>query len=949
LGFEGLAMEFFCLGFIFLINLVFFVLLIFMLAFYFRLERNLNAQKKELENHRDFVRLYITGKKREDYKDHSPEKTKLEPSEQNKPEPPKPTVEPEQEKSKDEKQTPDVHIIRSAKESAEKVEHVTSSSERKQKEGFFLKEDFEAYVGGRLLNRIGALALLLGIAFFLKFTFDHNLINEWGKTAIGTIAGLVFLGGGFYFHKKEYYVFSQGLVGIGIATLYLVFYAAYNFFDILPYTTAIVLMLAVTIIALINAVYYDSLAIGILGILGGFLTPFVLVTTSPDFTGLFMYITFINVLICTLLYLKETWRPLEFIGIIGSYLIYYIWFVHTQDASTITVPFLYVLITWLMYFAVVVSRYMYAEDTSPSLTMSANILLFILFYSAFYTLINDNYPDYTGHLTLILSVIYFASSYSLRRFFQSETIINIQLTMAGMLLLLIATEITMSGYASIIVMALEAVAFVLYGILTGKPYVWKSSLVIYVYTILKLFSHQLFIATGFMEDPLHEANYRVMSYLTLCASLAFTGYLMEKHLVTEKRLILKEVIRNTWIIILFIFLGIETNARYELLTENLIGVQEKYMNYAKYLTLALVWGVYSLPLLRYGIKNKITTFITSGGIILGIAILVAIATGYAFVPLSYYVPIMNIRFLVFIVLVAALVTTSYWVRTWIEQDNPEEIDIVYSFLRYTWSIMLFILFTVEVNDYFNKQVAIASGDMLDLMVYSRPMVLSILWTLCAVAFINLGLSRKLVGYIIVGFITLVLAVLASIFIGYTFSPMGFYVPYFNIRFLALAILVAGFIFIILLLKKHKDTFGWSYSMIGTLRILTSIFLFLLLSYEFSDVFNKEAYTLKSSMSEDLQDQLVFIKNLKQLTLSGLWLVYSISLMVFGIVKRIKILRLAAICFFGLTIVKIFIFDLSFLDQLYRIFSFIGLGVILLLVSYLYQRYKHVIVEEDTEI
>ena len=50
----------------------------------------------------------------------------------------------------------------------------------------------------------------------------------------------------------------------------------------------------------------------------------------------------------------------------------------------------------------------------------------------------------------------------------------------------------------------------------------------------------------------------------------------------------------------------------------------------------------------------------------------------------------------------------------------------------------------------------------------------------------------------------------------------------------------------------------------------------------------------------------------------------------------------SIVLFGLAILKIFIYDLSFLDTLYRIFSFLGLGLILLAVSYLYQRYRVVI-------
>ena len=55
------------------------------------------------------------------------------------------------------------------------------------------------------------------------------------------------------------------------------------------------------------------------------------------------------------------------------------------------------------------------------------------------------------------------------------------------------------------------------------------------------------------------------------------------------------------------------------------------------------------------------------------------------------------------------------------------------------------------------------------------------------------------------------------------------------------------------------------------------------------------------------------------------------------------IRLIAMVTFGITILKIFIYDLSFLDTVYRICSFIALGMILLAVSFLYQRYRSLIV------
>jgi uncharacterized membrane protein len=84
---------------------------------------------------------------------------------------------------------------------------------------------------------------------------------------------------------------------------------------------------------------------------------------------------------------------------------------------------------------------------------------------------------------------------------------------------------------------------------------------------------------------------------------------------------------------------------------------------------------------------------------------------------------------------------------------------------------------------------------------------------------------------------------------------------------------------------------------------------------------------------------------KQLTISLVWLAYAIALMALGLMRRLREVRLVALGLAGVAILKIFLYDLSSLTTPYRIGSFIGLGVVLMLVSYLYQRFKHIILDE----
>jgi uncharacterized membrane protein len=76
---------------------------------------------------------------------------------------------------------------------------------------------------------------------------------------------------------------------------------------------------------------------------------------------------------------------------------------------------------------------------------------------------------------------------------------------------------------------------------------------------------------------------------------------------------------------------------------------------------------------------------------------------------------------------------------------------------------------------------------------------------------------------------------------------------------------------------------------------------------------------------------------QQLGLSILWTLYATALIIIGMARRAAILRWQALTLFGIVVLKVFFFDLSELSRFYRILSFLVLGILLLAVSFLYQR------------
>lgn len=80
----------------------------------------------------------------------------------------------------------------------------------------------------------------------------------------------------------------------------------------------------------------------------------------------------------------------------------------------------------------------------------------------------------------------------------------------------------------------------------------------------------------------------------------------------------------------------------------------------------------------------------------------------------------------------------------------------------------------------------------------------------------------------------------------------------------------------------------------------------------------------------------------KLGLSILWGVYSLFLISLGIWKMKKHLRIGAIALFTATLGKLFFYDLKELSTMSKTIVFVSLGVLLLIISFLYNKYKNII-------
>src|SRR6185312_7037506 len=101
----------------------------------------------------------------------------------------------------------------------------------------------ESRIGSQWFNRVGILAVLIGVAWFLKLAFDNHWIGPLGRVLIGLIAGAVLIVWSERFERRGFTAFSYALKAIGSGTLYLSLWAAFSLYALLPAGVAFAAMI----------------------------------------------------------------------------------------------------------------------------------------------------------------------------------------------------------------------------------------------------------------------------------------------------------------------------------------------------------------------------------------------------------------------------------------------------------------------------------------------------------------------------------------------------------------------------------------------------------------------------------------------------------------------------------------------------------------------------------
>ena len=186
------------------------------------------------------------------------------------------------------------------------------------------ERSLESRIGSQWFNRIGILAVMIGMAWFLKFAFDNHWIGPLGRVLIGLVAGAALIAWSERFRKNNYAVFSYSLKAVGSGALYLSLWAAFSLYQLLPGGAAFAAMIMVTAFNGFMAWAQDAELLALYAIVGGLSTPLLISTGENHEVALLSYLLLLDVAVLVLVALRP-WSRLLFAAFTGTVLIMLGW------------------------------------------------------------------------------------------------------------------------------------------------------------------------------------------------------------------------------------------------------------------------------------------------------------------------------------------------------------------------------------------------------------------------------------------------------------------------------------------------------------------------------------------------------------------------------------------------------------------------------------------------
>ncbi|MBX3451344.1 MAG: DUF2339 domain-containing protein [Planctomycetaceae bacterium] len=198
----------------------------------------------------------------------------------------------------------------------------------RQEDGVALEE----LLVGKWLTWLGAIAVVIGVGFGIKFAIDRGWLGPMTRVILSLISGIAMMIGASIAMRKDYRAFGQGLAGAAVGVLYLTCVSAHSWYGLVSHDVAYAGMIATTILGFAFACWHNSQTAAALGLIGGFLTPVLLPFSGNPLNPLFTYLLILNGGVLGVNLLKR-WPGLNALAAAATVIAWLAWGLHFYSSG----------------------------------------------------------------------------------------------------------------------------------------------------------------------------------------------------------------------------------------------------------------------------------------------------------------------------------------------------------------------------------------------------------------------------------------------------------------------------------------------------------------------------------------------------------------------------------------------------------------------------------------
>lgn len=254
--------------------------------------------------------------------------------------------------------------------------------------------------------------------------------------------------------------------------------------------------------------------------------------------------------------------------------------------------------------------------------------------------------------------------------------------------------------------------------------------------------------------------------------------------------------------------------------------------------------------------------------------------------------------------------------------------------RITALLLLFISGALEIHFQFTHYYPLTQLNLLYLLLYSIVFVWIFIFITNKIQSLQLG---ELTRFVLLSIC--ILYYFLSISVSYNVQAMILIKHQDTLHYAAhwfTALFTALILYQLIFLSKNYNEKGNSLDVLSWLLCAVMV---AFLSIEIHLLTNRIFYSTSNTL-ETIER--VYLKT----GLPILWGICSFIFMWFGMKHKYRPLRIISLTLFSITLLKLFLFDISNIPIAGKIAAFFSLGVLLLVVSFMYQRLKKIIIEDE---